>query len=93
MKFPVFYAGIRPLDSKGRGVVAAYDVPVKCGEVTVSPGEIIYADFDGVAVIPKAVEGRLFEMAKNKAERENMSRKELLEGKTLREVYDKYGAL
>ena len=35
----------------------------------------------------------LFETAKEKAERENLSRKELLEGKTLREVYDKYGAL
>ena len=27
MNFPVFYAGIRPLDSKGRGMVVGYDVP------------------------------------------------------------------
>ena len=93
MKFPVFYAGIRPLDSKGRGVVTAYDVPVRCGEITVNPGDIIFADFDGVVVIPKAIESKLFETAKEKAERENLSRKELLAGKTLREVYDKYGAL
>jgi len=93
MKFPVFYAGIRPLDSKGRGLVVAYDVPVKCGEVLVNPGDIIFADFDGVVVIPQTIESKLFEAAKDKAERENISRKELLEGKTLREVYDKYGAL
>ena len=41
----------------------------------------------------KEIEGKLFEAAKDKAERENISRKELLEGKSLREVYDKYGAL
>ena len=93
MKFPVFCAGIRPLDSKGRGLVVAYDVPVKCGEVTVDPGDIIFADFDGVVAIPKGVETELLEAAKNKAQREDLSRKELLEGKTLREVFDKYGAL
>jgi regulator of RNase E activity RraA len=93
MKFPVFYAGIRPLDSKGRGLVVAYDVPVKCGDVLVNPGDIIFADFDGVAVVPREIETRVFEAAKDKAERENISRKELLEGKSLREVYDKYGAL
>jgi regulator of RNase E activity RraA len=74
-------------------LVVAYDVPVKCGEVLVNPGEIVFADFDGVVVIPKEIEGKLFEEAKDKAERENISRKELLEGKSLREVYDKYGAL
>jgi 4-hydroxy-4-methyl-2-oxoglutarate aldolase len=93
MDFPVYYAGIRPLDSKGRAMVTAYDVPVKCGEVLVYPGEIVYADFDGVVVVPKEAEEHVFEKAKEKVESENYSRKELLEGKTLREVYDKYQAL
>lgn len=93
LRFPVFYAGIRPLDSKGRGLVMEYDVPVRCGDVLVNPGDLVFADFDGVAVIPQAVEGKVFELAKEKVNAENVSRKELFEGKTLREVYDKYGAL
>lgn len=93
MGFPVFYAGIRPLDSQGRGLVVDYDVPVRCGDVLVNPGDMIYADFDGVVVIPREVEERVFELAREKAERENVSRKELLEGKSLAEVYKKYGAL
>ena len=93
MDFPVYYAGIRPLDSKGRAIVMEYDVPVKCGEVLVHPGDIIFADFDGVVVIPKQVEHDIFEKAKEKVDNENLSRKELLEGKSLREVYDKYKAL
>ena len=44
MGFPVYYAGIRPLDSMGRARVMAYDVPVKCGEVLVNPLEKIKRD-------------------------------------------------
>ena len=93
LKFPVFYAGIRPLDSRGRGMVMAYDVPVSCGGVKVNPGDLIFADFDGVVVVPKEVEKKVLELAQDKVQRENHSRRELLEGKTLQEVYDKYGAL
>lgn len=93
MDFPVFYAGIRPLDSKGRGLVVAYDVPVMSGEVLVNPGDLVFADFDGIVVIPQAIEKKVIEMAMEKVTAENLSRGELLAGKSLREVYDKYNAL
>ena len=93
MDFPVFYTGIRPLDSKGRAIVQAYDVPVRCGEVHVNPGDIVYSDFDGIVVVPQAVEGEVFRLASGKVNNESLSRKELLEGKSLREVYDKYKSL
>jgi len=93
MNFPVYYAGIRPLDSKGRGLVIAYDVPVQCGEVLVNPGDLIYADFDGIVVVPIAIEKKVLQMAREKVHNENHSRRELLEGKSLREVYDKYKSL
>jgi regulator of RNase E activity RraA len=93
MGFPVYYSGIRPLDSKGRAVVMDYDVPVRCGDVLVNPGDIIYADFDGIAVVPRIVEKEVFKMAKEKVTRENLSREELLKGKSLREVFNKYQSL
>ena len=91
--FPVYYAGIRPLDSKGRGIVAAYDVPVRCGDVLVKPGELIFADFDGVVVVPHEVEGKVLHRALEKVEKENLSHQELSKGKSLRDVYNKYGVL
>jgi regulator of RNase E activity RraA len=93
MNFPVYYSGIRPLDSKGRAIVNAYDVPVRCGEVLVNPADIIYADFDGIVVVPKTVEKEVFQKAREKVSKENLSRQELLNGKSLREVYNKYKAL
>jgi len=93
MNFPVFYTGIRPLNSKGRGMVIAYDIPIKCGEVLVHPGDLIFADFDGVVVVPKQIEEEVFQLAMEKIQNENLSRQELLAGQSLRAVYDKYKTL
>jgi regulator of RNase E activity RraA len=93
MGFPVFHQGIRPLDSMGRGRVMAMDVPVRCGEVLVHPGELVFADFDGVVVIPKAIEVRAIELASEKVSKENASRTELLQGALLRDVYARHGVL
>jgi regulator of RNase E activity RraA len=91
--FPVFYQGIRPLDSKGRARVMAYDVPVKCGEVLVHPGELVFADFDGVVVVPKAVEDEVLRLADEKVGKENDLRRGLLMGRSLRDVYNQYRVL
>lgn len=93
MDFPVFYGGIRPLDSLGRGCVMAYDVPVRCGEVIVKPGELIFTDFDGIVVIPHEVEDKVLELAYEKLVKENQSRADLQKGDSLRVVYDRYGVL
>ncbi len=93
MGFPVFYQGIGPLDSMGRGYVVAYDVPIRCGEVLVHSGDLIFADFDGVVAVPKSVEDEVLERAMEKVGKENVTREELKEGKTLREVYNKYRVL
>ncbi|MBL9215904.1 MAG: RraA family protein [Opitutaceae bacterium] len=91
--FPVFYAGIRPLDSMGRGRVMAYDVPVRCGDVLVQPGELVFADFDGVVVIPRDVEDEALRLAYEKTARESDSRRDLMRGDSLRTVFDRYGVL
>lgn len=93
MGFPVYYTGIRPLDSQGRARVMAYDVPVRCGDVLVQPGELVFADYDGVVVVPRAVEAEVLRLAAEKAHKETQSRQELLAGKSLREVYQTYGVL
>ena len=93
LSFPVFCAGIRPLDSLGRGRVMAYDVPVRCGEVLVRPGELVFADFDGVVVVPRDVEDEALRLAAEKVGKESASRAGLLAGRSLRQVYDQYGVL
>jgi regulator of RNase E activity RraA len=93
MGFPVFCSGIRPLDSKGRGRVMAYDVPIRCGDVLVRPGELVFADYDGVVVVPRDVEEDVLRLAAEKVGKENATRRELLKGRSLRDVFNEFGVL
>jgi 4-hydroxy-4-methyl-2-oxoglutarate aldolase len=91
--FPVFAAGIKPVDSMGRGLVTHYNVPVECGDVIVNPGDLIFADFDGIIAIPAANVTEVVALATDKVQREDGSRAELLAGGYLRDVFRKYGVL
>jgi regulator of RNase E activity RraA len=91
--FPVFAAGMKPVDSRGRGIVMDYNVPVECGRVTVSPGDLVVADFDGVVAIPAHAVDEVVRKANEKVEREDSSRAELMKGAYLRDVFEKYGVL
>lgn len=91
--FPVLASGIKPVDSMGRGIVTAYNVPIECGEVLVSPGDFVFADDDGVIVVPNAMASEVMRIAADKASRENSTRDELLKGAYLRDVFKKYGVL
>lgn len=91
--YPVFHAGIRPVDSLGRARMMAYDVPVKCGGVVVESGELIFADYDGIVAIPRDIEDKSLELAYEKVSKENHSRQDLLGGDSLRTVYERYGVL
>ena len=66
--FPVFARGIKPVDSKGRGMVIDYNVPVDCAGVLVSPGDLVVADYDGVIVVPAEVVPEVICMATEKVD-------------------------
>jgi len=93
ISFPVFAAGIKPVDSMGRGIVTGYTVPVECGEVIVNPGDFVFGGHDGIIVIPAAIVEEVLGIAADKVRRENHSRAELQNGAYLRDVFAKYGVL
>ena len=93
MRFPVFCGGIGPLDSKGRGMVMAIDVPVETGGVRVAPGDLVVGDVDGVIVVPQAVEAEALRLAIEKVAAEDTTRKELEAGALLADVFKRHGVL
>jgi regulator of RNase E activity RraA len=93
MRFPVFHGGIAPLDSKGRGKVAAIDVPVEVAGVRVAPGDLVFGDADGVIVVPRAIEAEALEAAFAKVEGEDKTRAALERGEKLADVFKRYGIL
>lgn len=93
MGFPLFVRGVSPYDSKGRTDVIAYNVPIECGGVLVKPGDIVFADYDGIAVIPQELEEEVITKALEKVSGENTVRDELRAGVSAKEVFNKYGIL
>lgn len=93
MGFPVFHGGIAPLDSKGRARVMAIDIPIECAGVAVSSGDLVFGDADGLVVVPRIAEEQVLRLAAEKLRGEHDTLSELKQGKTLREVFDRYGIL
>lgn len=91
--FPVFHGGIGPLDSKGRGEIAALDVPVECGGVKVNPGDLVFGDADGVVIVPQHLVAQAIALALTKLEREDQVRAALQAGRTLAEVFAEHEIL
>ncbi len=61
--FPVFATGIVPSTSVRHYRFAGANVPVLCDGVPVRPGDIIVADSDGVAVVPRESAEKVLELA------------------------------
>src|ERR1019366_6574285 len=54
LQFPVFSRGVVPSTSINHYRFVGMNIPVTCAGVHVSPGDMVTADEDGVAVVPKA---------------------------------------
>jgi regulator of RNase E activity RraA len=93
LTFPVFHGGIAPLDSKGRGMVAEIDTPIRCAGVAIAPGDLIVGDADGVVVVPRAIEAEALRRAFEKVSSEDRTREELARGVKLKDVFDRYRVL
>ena len=51
--FQVFYRDLSPLNGIGRWEMVASQRPIAIGGVVVNPGDIVFAEFDGIVVVPR----------------------------------------
>lgn len=93
MAYPTFAWGASPIDTAGRVRVVEYDIPVMIGYVQILPGDLVFADLDGVMVIPRAAEQEVVARVLERISIENIVRKDLEEGKTMSYVWSKHGVL
>jgi regulator of RNase E activity RraA len=93
LDFPAFGHGSRTYDYKGRMRIEAIRIPVICGGVEVHPGDGVIADSDGIVVVPAEHLAKVSELANARAATEKTVLKDLLSGKSVREVWNAYGVL
>ncbi|MEO1997972.1 MAG: RraA family protein, partial [Planctomycetaceae bacterium] len=93
MGFPVFARGTCLYDSLNRQRVVDIDVTVEIDGVQFSAGDLVFADVDGVVIVPQAVEPQVVQAAWDKVHAENVTRDAIRKGMKATEAYRQYGVL
>lgn len=91
--FPVFSHGNYGQDQGCRGKVIDYRVPIRIGNVRITPGDIVFGDIDGVCVIPREAEAEVFAAAFAKVEGEDEVRKALEGGMSTVQAFRTFGIM
>lgn len=92
--WPVFSRGRYAQDSRVRTLVADYRCSVEIEGVWIDPGDLVFGDLDGVVIIPHKIEQEVIQKALEKANAENLVRKEIEEnGMSSTKAFAKYGVL
>lgn len=91
--FPVFGIGYHPADSRARADIVEIGGQIKIGDVSISAGDFILGDEDGVVIVPRALAPEAIRLALEKVAGENIVRADLLRGVPIGEVFAKHGIL
>lgn len=90
--FKVFCRYTTPIDVVGRWRADAFDEPVVIGAVRINPGDFIFADRDGIIVIPREIVEEVVVGVENVMRTESLVRRAIVkEGMDPKEAYLKYG--
>jgi regulator of RNase E activity RraA len=91
--FPVFATGIVPSTSVHHYRFAGAQIPVLCNGVAVNPGDVIVADTDGVAVVPKAQAQAVLTLAQQMDYKEHSMYAVIEELRSIVQAVKKFGRL
>lgn len=93
MEFPIFARGTSVYDSQNRQRVSDVDIPVEIAGVRFSAGDLVFADLDGIVVVPQEVEHEAIQRAWDKVHAENRVRDAIREGMKATDAYNRFGVL
>jgi 4-hydroxy-4-methyl-2-oxoglutarate aldolase len=89
--FPVFYRDLSPLNGIGRWEMITEQEPVTIGGVTVSPGDIVYGEFEGILVIRRQDAEQVLLAAERIANAEGRVRDDVRQGLSPSDSFDRHG--
>lgn len=93
IQFPVFSRGVVPSTSINHYRFAGSNIPVTCAGVRVNPGDIVAADEDGVAVVPRARAADVLKKAQELDDTEHRMYPFIEKFKSIKEAVAKFGRI
>jgi regulator of RNase E activity RraA len=91
--FPVYATGIVPSTSVHHYRFGGAQIPISCDGVTVNPGDIVVADSDGVAVVPRDKAQEVLSIAQQMDFKEHSMYAVIEQLKSIVEAVKKFGRL
>lgn len=91
MGYTVFSRGYTCQDVRKRATVDAINVAVRIGGVRVAPGDLVYADSEGIVIVPRKVEQVIIQRALENAIREKRLLLDVAQGMDAEVLTEKYG--
>jgi 4-hydroxy-4-methyl-2-oxoglutarate aldolase len=85
--YPLFGRSLSPVSVSGKMEPKHSQVEIQIGKVKIAPGDIIFADIDGVVVIPKAMLAAVADQADKLGANEGSARDRILGGEKLQSVW------
>jgi 4-hydroxy-4-methyl-2-oxoglutarate aldolase len=89
--FPVFYEYRISNGSLGRCLITHYQIPIKIGDVTIKPGDIVLGDIDGVLIVPRDIAIDVLVRAEEIKKNEEKIFGWVHEGQSIQEITEKGG--
>ncbi len=93
LQFPVFSIGVAPSTSVNHYRFAGVNVPVTCAGAKVNPNDIIVADEDGVAVVPRAHAAEILKRAQDLDDTEHRMLPFIEKFRSLKDAVAKFGRI
>ncbi len=93
LQFPVFSRGVAPSTTINHYRFVGVNIPVKCAGVQVNPGDIITADEDGVAVVPKEHAADVLKKAQDLDDTEHRMLPFIEKFRSIKEAVAKFGRI
>jgi len=93
IQFPVFSIGVAPSTSINHYRFAGTNVPVTCAGVRVNPNDIIVADDDGDAVVPREHAAEVLKKAQQLDNTEHSMLPFIEKYKSMKEAVAKFGRI
>ena len=90
--FPVYARGTNAVDVRGRATMKAFNKKLVIDDVTIEPGDLIFADRDAIVRIPVAFERQVIQHAIEKIQSENKISVDIALNLSTQDIKHQHGA-